>query len=115
VLAYSFVVEGKPYGFFARDKGYETGYPYATPGELFKTLVVWVVEKPAHLVLKADLTYRCGEYADSFRGAYLHAFRPGPWLRELLSIAERVKEDERQKHEQWRKDRDRETAKRQFT
>jgi len=114
-LVYSFVVEGKPYAFCVRDKGYASGFRHDEPGELFNTHAVWVIEKPNHIVLKADLSYHCGEYADSFHDAHLHSFKPGPWMPELLSIATRVHEDEREKHERWRKDQDRERAEKNFT
>jgi len=114
-LVFSFVADSKAYAFCQRDKGYATGYGHDEPGDSCKTHAVWVIEKPNNVVLKADLTYHCGEYADSFRDAYLHSFRPGPWMDELLSVAMRVHEDEQQKHEQWRKNSDRERAEKHFT
>lgn len=75
----------------------------------------WVVEKPARLVLSMRLSYSYGEYADSFQGSYVEAFKPGPWLPALRSIADRVRQDEREKHERWRKQRERERAEKNFT
>lgn len=108
-VLYNFSSAGKPYSFCTRDRVESFGrQDDAACG-------VWVVEKPDRVVLSMRLSYTYGEYADSFESDCVETFKPGPWLRTLLGIVDRVHQDEHEKHERWRKQWERERAEKNFT
>jgi hypothetical protein len=116
-VLYSFSADGKAYAFCTRDRVEGYGRDHDSDGEPLGACGVWVVEKPARVVLSMRLAYYMGEYADTLsrESTYVEAFKPGPWLPTLLSIVDRVHQDEHEKHERWRKQWERERAKKNFT
>jgi hypothetical protein len=110
VVVYSFSAGTSQYAFCTRPKGSE----HNDDGELLFGVGVWVIQKPARVVLAMRLQYSFDDYSESFSGGYVEAFRPGPWLPALLSVVDLVHKDEAQRLARWWQQRDEESAKRNF-
>jgi hypothetical protein len=115
-LVYRFSVGGKEYAFCSRDHVTLYGDTHDADGEPLSGCGVWVIEAPDRVVMALRLAYYSGQYADtvSRERSYVEALKPDAWLPKLLDIAKRVKEDESQKHEQWRKKWERQQADKNF-
>jgi hypothetical protein len=115
-LIYRFDAGGSVYHFCASDNA-EPLLNFDDHDGHLNTCGVWVVEGRDKLVLSLHLPYYVGEYAHTLASerSYVEAFKPGPWLDALLSIAARVRADETEKHERWRKESEARRAQENFT
>lgn len=110
-LLYRFSAKGKAYAFCTSGLGGSFGHD---DDGAYEACGVWVVEASARPVLSMRLSYWYDGDSDTFRDSYVEAFKPGPWLPALLSVVDRVHQDEREQHKRWRKQSDRERAETHF-
>ena len=116
-VLYTFSADTKSYAFCAREGVELSGFDHDRDGEALGACGVWVIEKPDRVVLSLKLAHYWGEYADTLsrERSRLEAFKPGEWLHVLTDVAQRVRRDEREKHERWRKQWERERAEKNFS
>jgi len=116
-VIYSFSAGATHYAFCTREifESYGLGDDDDDEGYLRRECGVWIVEKPARVVLAMRLSYKSHIYAGhTLSSTYVEAFRPGAWVPTLLSIVDRVRQDESEKYERLRKELDRDKANRNF-
>lgn len=89
-LTYMFSASGKGYAFCAFAESVPEVTLEATPGWTLQAVKVYVIDLPETVVLEALMIYETIPTHFRYRHETVEAFRPGDWLVELMSVADRV-------------------------